>query len=73
MKLKLRAVGKSTALALPKKALHRLHVKTNDFVNLFEVPGGYLLTAYNADLGEQVRRGLEFMKKYKGTFSALAK
>ncbi len=73
MKLKLRAVGKSIALALPKKVLHRLHVKKNDFVNLVEVPGGYFLTAYNADLSEQVRQDLEFMKEYKGTLSALAK
>ena len=73
MKLKLRATGKSTALVLPKKVLQRLHVEKNDFVNLVEVPGGYVLTACDADLSAQVRLGLKFMKEYKGTLRALAK
>jgi antitoxin component of MazEF toxin-antitoxin module len=73
MKLKLRALGTSTALVLPKKLLQRLHVKKNDFLFAVEVPGGYLLTPYNPEVAEQVKRGLEFMKKYKSTLRALAK
>jgi hypothetical protein len=48
-------------------------MEKNDFVNLVEVPGGYVLTACDADLSEQVRLGLKFMKEYKGTLRALAK
>ena len=73
MKLKLRAIGKSTVLVLPKKVLQCLNVKKNDFVTVVEVPGGYLLTSYDTDVAEQVKLGLEFMKKYKATLRALAK
>ena len=73
MKLKLRALGTSTALVVPKKLLQRLHVKKNDLLFVVEVPGGYLLTPYNPEVAEQVKRGLEFMKKYEGTLRALAK
>jgi hypothetical protein len=73
MKLRFRAIGKSTALILPNKILQRLNVKKNGFVAVVEVPGGYLLTSYDTDVAEQVKLGLEFMKKYKGTLRALAK
>jgi hypothetical protein len=60
-------------LVLPKKVLQHLNVKKNDFVDVVEVPGGYLLTSYDPDVAEQVTLGLEFMKEYKRTLRALAK
>jgi antitoxin component of MazEF toxin-antitoxin module len=73
MKLRLRAIGKSTGLVLPKKVLQHLDVKKNDFIEVVEVPGGYFLTPYDPDAAEQLKLGLEFMKKYEGTLRALAK
>jgi antitoxin component of MazEF toxin-antitoxin module len=73
MKLKLRALGTSTALVLPKKLLQRLHVKKNDFLFAVEVPGGYFLTPYDPEVAEQVKLGLEFMKEYKNSLHALGK
>ncbi len=73
MKLKLRAIGKSTTLVLPKKVLQRLNVKKDDFIDMVEVHGGYFLMPYDTDVAGQVRLGLEFMKKYRGTLRALAK
>ena len=73
MKLKLRAVGTSTGIVIPKDALHRLNVKRGDSLFAVETPGGYLLTPYDPEVERQVKLGLEFMAKYRDTFRALAK
>jgi antitoxin component of MazEF toxin-antitoxin module len=73
MKLKLRTIGKSTALVLPVKVLQLLNLKKDDFIDLVEVPGGYFLTPHDTDVAGKLRLGLEFMKKYRGTLRALAK
>jgi putative addiction module antidote len=73
VKLKLRAVGTSTGIVLPKEALRRLNVKRGDELFAVDTPDGYLLTPYDPEVAEQVRRGLEFMAKYRDTFRALAK
>jgi putative addiction module antidote len=73
MKLKLRAVGTSTGLVLPKEILHRLKVQRNDSLFAIETPVGYLLTPYDPEVEEQVKLGLKFMKEYRDTFRALAK
>jgi len=73
MKLKLRTVGNGTGLVLPNEILERLHAKKGDSLLATEVPGGYLLTSCDAELAQQVKLGLQFMKQNKGTFRALAK
>jgi len=73
MRLKLRAVGTSTGIILPKETLRRLNVKEGDSLFAVETPDGYLLTPYDPEVEEQVRVGREFMAKYRDTFRALAK
>ena len=73
MKLKLRVVGKATALVLPQKALQHLNVNKNDFVDVLEVPGGYLLTPSDPGVAKQVKLGLKFMKEHQRTLRTLAK
>jgi putative addiction module antidote len=73
MKLKLRKIGTSTGLLLPKQALNRLRVREGDTLYAVETPEGYLLTPYDPEVEEQVKLGLEFMTKYRDTFRALAK
>jgi len=73
MKLKLRAIGTSTGIVLPKETLTRLKLKRGDSLFAVETPDGYLLTPYDATVDEQVKLGLEFMAKYRNTFRALAK
>lgn len=73
MKLKLRAIGTSTGIVLPKETLTRLKLKRGDSLFAVETPDGYLLTPYDAKVDEQVKLGLEFMAKYRNTFRALAK
>jgi putative addiction module antidote len=73
MKLKLRAVGTSTGLVLPKEMLLRMKVKKDDSVFVVETPEGYLLTPYDPEVERQVEAGRKFMAKYRDTFRALAK
>jgi putative addiction module antidote len=73
MKLRLRAVGTSTGLLLPKEMLSRMKVKKDDELFAVETPEGYLLTPYDPELERQLGKGREFMAKYRETFRALAK
>ena len=73
MKLKLRAVGTSTGVVLPKEMLTRLKVRRDDALFAVETPEGYLLTPYDPEVEEQLRLGREFQAQYRETFRALAK
>jgi len=73
MKLKLRAVGTSTGVVLPKEFLHRLKVEKDDHLFAVETPEGYLLTPYDPEIDEQLKLGRKFVAKYRDTFRALSK
>jgi putative addiction module antidote len=73
MKLKLRAVGTSTGVLLPKEMLVRLKVKKDDVLFAVETPEGYLITPYDPGVEKQLEKGREFMARYRDTFRALAK
>ncbi len=73
MKLKLRAVGTSTGVVLPKEILVRLRVKKDDVLFAVETPEGYLLTPYDPEVEHQLAIGREFAAEYRDTFRALAK
>jgi len=72
MKLKLRAIGSSTGVILPKELPHLLKVKKGHSLLVAATPDGYLLTRYDSD-EDQLRIGLEFMAEYRDIFRALAK
>jgi putative addiction module antidote len=73
MKLKLRSVGTSTGILLPKEMLVRLKVKKDDSLFAVETPAGYLLTPYDPEVERQISECRKFMAKYRDTFKALAK
>jgi len=73
MKLKLRAVGTSTGVLLPKEMLIRLKVKKDDTLFAVETPAGYLLTPYDPEVEKQLGLGRAFMAKYRSVFRTLAK
>jgi putative addiction module antidote len=73
VKLKLRAVGTSTGVVLPKEFLHRLKVRKDDELFAIETPEGYLLTPYDPEIEEQLKLGRELMKEHRETLRALAK
>jgi putative addiction module antidote len=73
MKLKLRSVGTSTGVILPKELLHRLKVKKDDQLFVVETSAGFLLTPYDPEIDEQLEIGRKFMATYRDAFRALAK
>lgn len=73
MTLKLRAVGTSTGVILPKDLLSQLGLKEGDEVFAVPTREGLLLSPYDAEVAEEVRLGQEFMKRYRNTFHELAK
>jgi len=73
MKLKLRSVGTSTGVLLPREMLVRLKVKKDDTLFAIETPEGYLITPYDPQVEQQLAKGREFIAKYRDTFHALAK
>lgn len=72
--LKVRKVGNSLGVVLPKEALVRLHIDDGDRVFLTETPeGGYQLTAYDPEFEIQMKLAEEGMAQYRNTLHALAK
>ena len=71
--LKLRAIGNSVGVVLPKELLAKLDLGEGDTVQVVETQEGFLLTPASSDVEEQLRLGRELMKKYRETFAALAK
>lgn len=71
--LKLRAVGTSTGVVLPKEMLSRLRAEEGQVLYAVETPTGYTLTMLNPDVKKQVENGEAFMDRYRDVFAALAK
>jgi putative addiction module antidote len=73
MKLKLRSVGTSTGLLLPKEMLVRMKVGKDDELFAVETPEGYLLTPYDPQVVNQVEAGRKIIRKHRNILRALAK
>ncbi|MBZ5524573.1 MAG: AbrB/MazE/SpoVT family DNA-binding domain-containing protein [Acidobacteriia bacterium] len=71
--LKLKAVGTSTGVVIPKEMLNRLKVEKGDTLFAIETPSGYLITPYDPAIEDQLRLGREIMSEYRETLRALAR
>lgn len=72
--MKVRKVGNSLGVVLPKEVLSRLNVQDGDKVFLTEAPdGSYRITPYDPEFGKQLKIGKTFMAHYRNTLRALAK
>src|SRR5690348_16180724 len=71
--LKLRKVGTSTGLVLPKEMLGHLHAKEGQEVFAIETPTGYTITTLDPRVQKQVEIGEAFMDRYRDVFAVLAK
>ena len=71
--LKIRKIGNSLGVVLPREVLTRLHVRDGDSVFLVETPdGGYHLTPYDPDFAKKMQKAEEIMQRYRNTLRALA-
>jgi len=73
MKLKLRKVGNSVAMIVPKHVRQKMGVKEGDAVYLTETPDGYRISPYDPEFGRQMELVEEGMKKYRNSLRELAK
>lgn len=71
-KTKLRAIGKSTGIILPKELLEQKNLKAGDTLLLRETREGYELTAYDPDLDEAMKLTDLVIRRYRNTLKKLA-
>jgi putative addiction module antidote len=71
--LKLITIGTSTGAMIPEEMLSRLKAGDGDTLYAIETDEGYLLTAHDPRVEEQLMRGQDFMKEHGDTFRSLAK
>jgi len=71
--LKIRKIGNSCGVVLPKDVLARLRVGEGDRLFLIETQdGGYRLTPYDPEFERQMKLAEEGMARYRNTLRALA-
>ena len=73
VKLKVRAVGSSAGVILPKDALSHLGVQEGDELFLVETPNGYEVTPYDPEFEAQLESARKGMAAYRNTLKELAK
>lgn len=70
---KLRAVGNSTGVVLPKEVLAELNLAQGDRVFLVKTESGYQLSPYDAALAAQLEAAELGMRQYRNALRELAK
>jgi len=73
VKLKIRAVGTSAGVILPKEALAHMGVREGDELFLVEEPDGYKVTPYDPNFEKQIESARKGMDTYRNTLHELAK
>lgn len=77
LELKLRKVGNSVGVVLPKEALARLNVGQGDTLTLTDAPDGSLRvtpsTAGHAEFARQMKVAESVIRRYRNTLRELAK
>ena len=71
--LKLRAIGNSVGVVLPKDLLARLKVSEGDNLYAIETKDGIILTPLDPNIAEQLQVGRDIMHRYRDTLRVLAK
>lgn len=74
LELKLRKVGNSVGVVLPKEALAHLNAEEGDTVSVTEGPDGSLrMSPHKAEVARQMEVVQAVMKRYRNTLRELAK
>jgi putative addiction module antidote len=72
-RLKIRQIGNSAGILLPKEMLAKLGVEIGDEVQAIDTSRGIELTAFDADLDDAMKWIEKGAKRYRNTLRALAK
>jgi putative addiction module antidote len=74
VKLKVRKVGNSLGLVLPKEVVSRLHAGEGEEVFLLEGPNNtYRITPFDPAFEKKMAKAEEIMTRYRNTLHSLAK
>ncbi len=71
--LKLRAIGNSIGVVLPKEVLVKLGVDKGDSLYAVDTPEGLRLTTTDPDFDAQMAAARKLMKRWRGVLHELAK
>lgn len=71
--LKVRRVGNSAGITLPKEALARLRVREGDTIVLTEDKDGFTITPYDETFVDAMKAYEETRRKYRNAFRELSK
>lgn len=71
--LKVRKVGSSVGMTLPKKLVDALDVSEGDMLYVTKLEDGIKVSPYNPDVAQQVEMARKIMKKRKSALRELAK
>lgn len=73
MEIKLRKVGNSVAMIVPRQVREKMGVKEGDTVYLTETPDGYRVSPYDPEFEKQIESARKGMDAYRNTLRELAK
>ena len=74
LELKLRKIGNSLGVVLPKEAVNRLRAEDGDRLYLIEGPdGSYQLTPYDPAFEKKMKKAEEIIGRYRNALHALSK
>lgn len=74
LELKLRKVGNSVGVVLPKEALARLNAESGDALYLTDTPdGGFRVTAVNPEFARKLKVAERLSRRYRHALKELAK
>ena len=74
VELKVRKIGNSLGVLLPKEAVSRLQAAEGDRLFLVEEPNGsYQLTPYDPSFEKKMKKADEIVGRYRNTLRALSK
>lgn len=74
LELKVRKIGNSLGVVLPKEAVNRLQAQEGDRLFLVDGPdGAYRLTPYDPAFEKKMKKAEDIMRRYRNTLHALSK
>lgn len=71
--VKLRPIGNSDGVCLPKNMLKRYGVARGDVLYAIDTPNGILLTPYDPDFAAAMEANRDYMKRHRNALHELSK
>ena len=71
--LKVRRIGNSLGVVLPKEVLAKLKVGEGDELSVTDTPNGVTLSPFDEALQEQIEAGRRGMRRYRNALRELSK